>query len=141
VLKESKELLIDSRKRSDGKPLRQSWDLSSMSGPMSASPSVKGSHCLYEAQISITVTGIDHWVYTAYGIFDTYFGSKESVEVHDKWKSPTGRPDPLSVGQLAANSPIWPPREYFFKVFQYRIQEVRREWKWIWEKVDDEIKR
>jgi len=141
VFKESKGLLTDPRKGFDGKPLRKSWDLSFLSRPMSASPSIEGSHCLYETQLSITVTGIDHWVWTAYGITDTYFGSKESVEAYDQMKVRTGRPDPLSAGQRAANNPIWQPREYFFKVFDIRIHEVKSEWNWILEKVDEEIKR
>jgi hypothetical protein len=83
---------------------------------------------LYEAQISVTITGIDNWVWTAFGIVDTYFGSKESVDAYHQMTAPTGQPDPLTAGQTAANNPIWTPREYFFRVFEIRLNEVRREW-------------
>jgi hypothetical protein len=140
VLKESKELLKDSRKKLDGKPLRQSWDLPFLSGPMSAATSADRVYCLYEAQISVAVTGIDHWVWTAYGFVDTYFGSKESVARYHQLKVRTGRPDPLAAGQIAANNPIWTPREYFFRVFEIRINEVLREWHVIIDMVQGDIK-
>jgi hypothetical protein len=107
---------------------------------MNTSPTTEGLQCLHEAQISVTVTGIDHWVWTAYGICDTYFGSGESIAAYDQWESRTGRPDPLTAGQLAANNHIWTPREYFFKVLEIRIIEVRREWNMIIDKVDSNVK-
>jgi hypothetical protein len=84
VLKQSKELLRDSRNL-NGESLRQSWELPFLSGltrPMSISPSTEGVQCLYEAQISVIVTGIDQRVWTAYGFFETHFGSKENVEAY-----------------------------------------------------------
>jgi hypothetical protein len=91
---------------------------------------------LYEAQISVAVTGIDYWVWTAYGIVDTYFGSEESVDAYHQMAAPTGQPDPLAAGRIAANNPIWTPREYFFKVFEIRINKVRREWNNIIDEVE-----
>ncbi len=133
-------MLEDSRTRIDGKPLRKSWALPFLSGPMSASLSAKGVQSLYEAQISVTLTGIDCWVWTAYGSFDTYFGSKESLEAYNQMVSFIGRPDPLAAGQLATNNPIWTPKEYFFKVLEIRMHEVRREWNAIVDRVDDDVK-
>jgi hypothetical protein len=96
-------------------------------------------YCLYEAQISVAVTGIDHWVWTAYGFVDTYYGSKESVDGYDQMEGPMGRPDPLAAGQIAADRLVWRPREYFFKVFEIRINEVRRQWHAIIDKVEGDI--
>jgi hypothetical protein len=144
VLREGKESLKDTRKKSDGKPLRHSWDLPFMSRSMSTSASTDKRHSLYEAQISVAVTGIDHWVWAAYGLVDTYFESnervKESVDRYDQLKGRRGRPDPLAAGQIDASKPIWTPREYFLRVFEIRIKQVRGEWHNIVDKVENEVK-
>ena len=132
-------MVRDSRTKIDGKPLRQSWELSFLSMPSNASKSTDTPYCLYEAQISVTVTGIDHWVWTAYGFVDTYFGSKESVDGYDQMEGPTGRPDPLAAGQIPLDHLAWTPREYFFRVFEIRIKEVRRQWHVIIDKVEGDI--
>lgn len=142
MLKLSEELLKDTRKKADGEPLRQSWELPFLSRPINTSKSIGGLYCLYEAQISVTITGIDHWVWTAYGFVDNYFGSNETVEGYHKLKGQfRGRADPLAAGQLNADEPIWMPREYFFKVFEIRIKQVLKEWNRIVCTMEKEIKR
>lgn len=138
MLKESKEQLTDSRWIQE-KPLRQSWELPLLSR-LSSSSNTTGNFYLYEAQISVTVTGIDDSVWTSYGFFDTYFGSRESITEYHKIKSRLGRPDPLTCGQLEAEHPIWTPREYFFKVLEIRTRQVRSEWNFITDRVHAEIK-
>jgi hypothetical protein len=44
--------------------------------------------------------------------------------------------DPLAVGSINADEPIWTPREYYFKVFEFRMNQVLREWNCITEKVE-----
>jgi len=109
---------------------------------MNTSKSTDEYHCLYEAQISVTVTGIDNWVWTAYGIVDTYFASGETADDYDTLEGRLrGRPDPLAAGQLNADQPIWKPREYFLKVFEIRSNRVLKEWDKIACTVEEEIKR
>ncbi len=50
------------------------------------------SEYLYEAQISVVVTGIDEWFWTAYCCTDTHFGSEETVQYYHKngLDAPTG---------------------------------------------------
>jgi len=134
VLRESKGLFKDTRKKFDGKPLRQSWDL-----PLLPT-STDRHHSLYEAKISVAVAGIDCSAWIAYGLVDTYFESDESVDRYHQWKGCQGRADPLADGQIDANNPIWTPREYFLKVFEIRINQVRKEWRRIIDKVEDEVK-
>jgi hypothetical protein len=74
-------------------------------------------------------------------LFDTYYGSSDTVEAYRQTKSQTGRPDPLAAGQLNDYNFIWTPREYFFKVFHIRINQVRREWRAIADKVEDDIEK
>jgi hypothetical protein len=94
--------------------------------------------------MSVAVTGIDHLVWAAYGIFDTYFGSKDSVHRYHRlnWKNKVGvgRPDPLAAGQIDANTPIWTPRKYFLRVLQIRIHLVLTEWNKISDVVENKIK-
>jgi hypothetical protein len=135
VLTESKELFQDHRKGSDHKPLRRSWRLPFLSGSNSSLRPL----CLYESQVSVTVTGIDHQVWTAYGSFDTYYGSSDSVQAYHATNALTGRPDPLAAGQLTAHNLIWTPREYYFKVFEIRIQQVGREWRAILDQVEEDV--
>lgn len=101
-------------------------------------------YSLYEAHISVTVTGIDQWVWTAYGFVDVYFDSHETVEGYDQMRGRRcrrwGRADPLAAGQIVADEPIWVPREYFLKVFEIRMNQVLREWNWIVEKVGKKVK-
>jgi hypothetical protein len=119
--------------------LRQSWGLPFLSRATSASASTNKLYCLYGAQISVAVTGIDHWVWTAYGFVDTYFGSKENVDGYNQMQGLMGRSDPLAAGQIAADNPICTPREYFFKVFEIRIKEVRSQWHVIIDKVVGDV--
>jgi hypothetical protein len=140
VLKEGQTAAQDSRKKIDGNPLRQSWDdLPFLSMPTNVSKYTDAGYCLYDAQTSVAVTGIDHWVWTAYGFVDTYFGSKDSVDGYDQLEGPMGRVDPLAAGQILVDRYAWTPREYFFKVFEIRINEIRRQWNAIIDKVEGDI--
>ena len=145
VLMESHDKLKDPRMKSDSEPLRRSWDFPSLSRAInkSTSSSMDRSYSIYEAQISFVVTGIDHWVWTAYAIVDSV-GSKESVNGYDRMnQSPgatlMGRPDPLAVGQTSTTDTIWTPREYFLKVVEIRIRQVLREWHFIVDKVENQV--
>jgi hypothetical protein len=136
--------LITDVRTIDGKPLRQSLELPFLSGPMSVPTSAAGLLCLYEAQTSIVVTGIDNWVWAAYGIVDTYFGSKESVRHYHKENGPSAQVDPLAAGQVPAIpslSLIWTPREYFFRIVAIRMNEARKAWREIIDKVEGSVKR
>jgi len=139
-----KELLKDTRKKTGGKSLRESRKLPFLSRPLNASTSTDGVHCLYEAQMSVVVTGIDHWVWVAYGFFDTYFESKDMVAWYDQLSGTRGRrkgrADPLAAGLIDADKPIWTPREYFFKVLEIRMNQVLREWNGIFLWVEKEVK-
>jgi hypothetical protein len=144
VLRESKKSRKDTRKILDGEPLRQSWELPFLSMPMDNSTSADELYSLYEAQISIVVTGIDHWVWVAYGFVDVYFDSQETVDGYHQMKvrrcRRPGRADPLTAGHFVADEPIWMPREYFLKVCEIRMNQVLREWNWIVHKVKKKVK-
>lgn len=145
VLRESNNRFKDRRKRIDGTPLRQSWDFPFLSRFMGTSTSTSAPRplTLYEAQTSVAVTGIDHWVWTAYGFVDTYFDSEESVDKYDRlsqnaWSRELGRLDPL-MGEPIDSGKFSTPREYFLRVFEIRLLKVLREWRLIIDRVQDEV--
>ena len=78
---------------------------------------------LHEAQISVLVTGVDEWFWTAYCFADTYFGSEESIQYYHK-----NELDALSGGEKSARSPVWNPREYFLSILSRRLKQVTKEW-------------
>ncbi|KFZ18425.1 hypothetical protein V501_01227 [Pseudogymnoascus sp. VKM F-4519 (FW-2642)] len=143
VLGRSKTVIRDTRRKSDGNPLRQSQKLDFLSRSLDASKDSNPTdrhYWLHEAQISIVVTGVNNWVWTAYGFVDTYFGSKGTVEDYDKLKGRHGeREDPLAAGRLNGGEPIWTPREYFLRVVQSRIRKVLKEWNRIVRTVTEEV--
>ncbi|KAG4428670.1 hypothetical protein IFR05_015849 [Cadophora sp. M221] len=143
VLRESKKSRRDIRQKPNGEPLRQFWELPSLSMPTSNRPTstTDERYCLYEAVTSIGVTGNDHWTWTAYGFVDTYFDSRESVDgYHQEKRRPLGRPDPLANGQIDADEPLWDPREYFLKVVEIRTGLAFMEWTQILNKMEAKVK-
>ena len=78
---------------------------------------------LYEAQISLLVTGIDEWFWTAYCCVETYFGSEETIYHYqdEHLDAPSG-------GERRARYPVWNPREYFLFIASRRFRQVTREW-------------
>jgi hypothetical protein len=124
--------LIDSCREHGDKPLRKSLHLPFLSGRQGEIRSSDSEQCLYEAQLSVAVTGIDHRIWTAYGSFDTYFSSNDSVQ------SRMDRGD-LAADQVTMYNYIWDPREYFFKVLESRMIGIRREWNAIALKVEGDV--
>jgi hypothetical protein len=97
---------------------------------------------LYEAQLSISITGIDHRVWTAYGAFDAYYESKETADSYLDGKIQTGQiADRLAPGQFFGNCAPSTPREYFFIVFQNWIHQVGREWRALVARIEEEVER
>jgi hypothetical protein len=85
-----------------------------------------------ETQISCVISGSDDWRWVSYAFVDADFDGDEFGDLH--W-------DPIAAGNIDANMPIWKPREYFLKVFEIRIIQVRREWDFLVRKVELSIDR
>ena len=86
---------------------------------------------IYETQLSISVTGIDHWRWTAWAFVDNWFDPEDAVSEYYEGEDGGVQPDPLAAGQVDVNPPERYPREYFLKVFEIRIREVEKEWNYI----------
>ena len=78
---------------------------------------------LYEAQISVLITGIDEWFWTTYCSVDTFFGSEKSLKHYhvECLDAPTG-------GERPIHFPVWNPREYFLYVLSRRFKQATQEW-------------
>jgi hypothetical protein len=143
----------DHRQYANGDPLRHSRDVSFLNWKTCGSPGF-----LYEAQISCVVAGSDEWRWVAYCFVDTYFDAVEEVDAveeadaveevretvlsyHEDSLVPEGmRADPFTYGVTNADNPIQNPREYFLMVFRIRIDQVKREWQRVVEKVYQSIR-
>ena len=79
---------------------------------------------IYEAQISVLVTGIDEWFWTACCCIDTYFDAENTMRSyyessHDAFIGGRERPGWL---------PVWNPRDYFLLILSHRFRQVTKEW-------------
>lgn len=123
----------------DGNPLRKCINVSFLnSGKADGKKSF-----IYQSQTSCLVTGVDHWVWDAYGFVDTYYESEENRKNAEYYEDleglPAGeRPDLLPAGDHL--TPIWTPREYFLMVFESRMTlQVVPEWKDIVERLEEGV--
>jgi hypothetical protein len=136
-------VLQDDRRKGDGTPLRQKWPWPSLSGTVNSSritDKVDEEYSLYEAQISVAITGIDDSIWTAYGFVDTFCRPEESIKGYHQSSGGNGRADPLAAGVFDTNI-SWTPRQYFLKVFEIRINQVLGEWNLIVDMMENEVER
>jgi len=89
---------------------------------------------IYEAQVSILITGVDEWFRTADCCTDIHFGSEETVLYYYEYDldAPTG-------GEKSTNYPIWNPREYFLLVLSCRVRQITKEWSNIMDALEDRL--
>lgn len=90
---------------------------------------------LYEAQISVLVTGVDEWFWTAYCFAETFFGSEESIHYYHE-----NQLDALTGGEKSARSPVWNPREYFLSILSRRLKQVTKEWSNVVEALEERLR-
>jgi hypothetical protein len=113
------------------KRLRKMKDLSFLRGE-NTDLEDQESYCIYQAQISYVVWGLDEWQWIVYAFVDTKHndgdGDGNGDDSVDKATSSKGlSEDPITCG-LDTSLPIWKPRQYFLKAFEIRAKEVRQEW-------------
>lgn len=123
VWREEDVLREDPRKKKSDKPLRRSFRLHYIDEEGSEGVSQV---CIYEAQISCLVAGLDNHSWMAYLFIDTYYqedSSSESVRYYNSQEDL--RTDPLAAGTVDSDLPIWTPREYFLVVYECRLKQVK----------------
>lgn len=144
ALRKSSMPLEDKRQWKNGKPLRRSWDLNFLSLDSSDGAAPQFEDCIHEAQVSCIVTGFDERSWIAIAFIDTYYdgeNSLESVECHAQKTEASIQGDsrvlmdPFTLGETNADRPIWKPREYFLRILECRIRQIRFEWQNVVERV------
>ncbi|KAJ3538515.1 hypothetical protein NM208_g5873 [Fusarium decemcellulare] len=123
VWREKETLRQDPRKKNNDKPLRRSFQLHCLDGEGQEGTS---QICIYEAQISCLIAGLDNHSWIAYLFIDTYYqdgSSSESVESYHSQEDL--KTDPLAAGTVDSDLPIWTPREYFLVVYECRLKQVK----------------
>ena len=129
----------DRRRFSNGDILRRCRDLSFLNQSRT-----EASEYLYQAQISCVITGPDRWRWVAYCFVDVYYETEGKETVSQYYEDSMGedglRTDPLTLGCVDADTPIRDPREYFLKVFWIRLNQVRREWQRVVERLSQEVR-
>jgi hypothetical protein len=69
------------------------------------------------------VAGTDNWRWIGYGFVDTEIDGVLADSDPEEWKF-----DQIAAQQLEVTTPIWCPRKYWIKVFEFRIGYVRKQW-------------
>ena len=93
------------------------------------------SEYLYEAQISLLITGVDEWFWTTYFCAETHFGSEESIQYYHENKL-----DALTGGEKSLLYPVWNPREYYLSILSRRLKQVTKEWSTVVESLEDRLR-
>ncbi|KAK4212321.1 hypothetical protein QBC37DRAFT_388944 [Rhypophila decipiens] len=125
----------------DSRPLRET--IFSPDHPTEDNPATgQSTFRIYETQISVAVTGVDHYRWTAWGIVDdTWFEPGDTLSGYYEGPESGSQPDPLLAGQLDVDPPERDPRLYFLRIFEIRIGTVVREWEYILHALQEEIRR
>jgi hypothetical protein len=81
---------------------------------------------IFEAQLSVLVTGVDNRFWTAYSFADVYFKTPACSETAEYYQE--ANEEPHSGGKDGANQIIWDAREFFLRILACRMEQVREEW-------------
>jgi len=120
--------ITDLRRKFNGRPLRRCRSLAFLNRLSAELTMFDIDGYIYEAQISCLVTGIDNYSWIGYAFVDTYFKGPDNNECVEYYDTTAKGMDPLTMGRYDANRPVWTPREYFVRVLQCRMDQVRQEW-------------
>jgi hypothetical protein len=117
----------------DGRPLRRTQRLGFLDVTPLGNHATTSEDCIYEAQISCLIAGLDDSSYIGYAFVDTYHDGPQNDESAVKYYEKSNTPgchfmDPLSGGMLPADRPLWSPRMLFLRYLEFRIEQVKQEW-------------
>ena len=142
ALKRYNKPIKDRRRQANGEPLRRSWHQEFLSLNATNSRSDPQlfqdlKDCMHEGQISVITMGLDQRSWYVVAFVDTYYHGDNSTEGVAHLAQQVERTiegdsrillDPIVLSQLNADTPIWKPREYFLRVLECRMNQVRQEW-------------
>ncbi|KAK4442128.1 hypothetical protein QBC34DRAFT_499893 [Podospora aff. communis PSN243] len=138
ALRKHQRLHRDQRIRPNGSPLRGSWTVKCMDKtPLGNERGTSAGFqlCLYEAQASVTIVGVEERIWAAIGTRDTFFEPNDSTHSvkyhHERRRTSKDTQDPIS-GRVyprrgARNmglSSFADPRKYFLTVLEEHLGEI-----------------
>ena len=91
---------------------------------------------IQEAQFSCVIAGTDEWRWTGYGFVDAEIDGFLTDLSQDDLDF-----DQIAAKGIDAKHPIRSPRDYWIKVFEIRIELVRKAWDYLIFKLEDAIDR
>jgi hypothetical protein len=89
---------------------------------------------MQEAHISCVVAGTDNWRWIGYGFVDTEIDGILADSDLGELKM-----DQIAAGKLDTTTPIWCARKYWIKIFEIRIDYVRKQWLYLIGKLERSI--
>ena len=89
---------------------------------------------IQEAHITCTVAGTDNWRWIGYGFVDTEIDGVLADSDLAELKM-----DQIAAGELETTTPILCAREYWIKIFEIRINSVRKHWLYLIGKIEHSI--
>ncbi|KAF2194232.1 hypothetical protein K469DRAFT_651442 [Zopfia rhizophila CBS 207.26] len=115
------------------KPRRQWTNLSFLKLDISKSQEQepKNTWGIIEAQISCVITGSDEWRWVGYSFVDAEIDGFLTDLFEEDLSF-----DQIACRALPTDMPIWRPRDYWLRVFEIRIEQVRKEWEYLIYKVE-----
>ncbi len=129
ALRHHKILRKDHRRNTNGGALKKSTDLRFLNQAQETSRTPENIPCLYEAQISIAVTGRDDWLWSAWAFIDTFFTESKSACHYDDLTQGGARPDPLMRGLYLFHEDCdRDARTYFLKACSIWVEQIVGEW-------------
>lgn len=96
----------------------------------------KGRACqwdLYEANISVVISGWDHCRWVSWTFSNTHSDPtcrKDDDELREDYCATDGN-GPNNGKVIEADSPTWDPREYWLRVVNIRMSLICEEWRWL----------
>lgn len=89
---------------------------------------------MYEAEISYVVTGSDDSRWIGYAFMDTGLDDLLTELSEDALSF-----DWVAAGEIDAKHPLWRPRDHWVRVFDIRIEQVRKEWDYLIYKLEPAV--
>jgi hypothetical protein len=123
-------------KKFNAKPQRRWIDLSFLKLDMweSHNQEPKKVWGIQEAQFSLVVAGSDNSRWVGYAFVDAEIDGILAESFDEDMDH-----DQIAAGELQANKPIWMPRDYFLRVFQIRVEYVRKQWEYLIYKMERSV--
>jgi hypothetical protein len=123
----------ESVRKVNEKPRRRWTDMSFLKIDTSESQDRKSKEVwgIHEVQTTCVVAGSDDWRWVGYGFVDAEIDGSLTDLSEDDLSF-----DRIAAGELEANIPIWRPRDYWLKLFEIRVEQVRKEWEYLIHKLE-----